>query len=67
MISPEEARRLIDHGWRLWGRHPKARQVIWREGRRWYRLTGTTFRVLLDWRPYRKPCDWRPTGYCRWH
>ena len=62
LFPPQEARRLIDHGSHLWDRRPGAREVVWREGPRWYRLRCTSFRFLLEWRDGR---DWRP-GYFRW-
>lgn len=63
-LDPDEARRLIDHGLILWASHPRARSVQWREGRRAYRLTATSFRYLLDWRWAGRP-GWRPAA-CRW-
>lgn len=63
-LDPAEARRLIDHGLVLWDEHPRARSVTWREGRRWYRLSATSFRYLLDWRWAGLP-GWQPAG-CRW-
>lgn len=64
-FSASDARRLIDHGWRLWDGRPRVWEVVWREGRRWYRLRATNFRLLLDWRWYGRR-DWQP-GYYRWH
>ena len=40
-FSAQEARRLIDHGLRLWDGRPRVREVVWREERRWYRLRAT--------------------------
>lgn len=63
-FPPQEARRLIDHGLKLWDRRPGARGVVWRDGPRWYRVRATSFRFLLDWRAAGDR-DWRP-GFFRW-
>ena len=64
-FSAQDARRLIDHGLRLWDGRPRVREVVWREGRRWYRLRATNFRLLLEWRWHGRQ-GWRPSYY-RWH
>ena len=63
-----KARRLIDHGLGLWEEndHPRRRSVIWPDGRYEFRLTRSSFRVLLDWRWTRRGDAWKP-GYCRWN
>ena len=64
-FSAQDARRLIDHGLRLWDGRPRVREVVWRDERRWYRLRATNFRYLLEWRCHGRQ-GWQP-GYYRWH
>ena len=64
-FSAQDARRLIDHGLRLWDGRPRVREVVWREGRRWYRLRATNFRYLLEWREGRR--GWQPGYYAVTH
>lgn len=63
-MTPDMARRLITHGDRLWAKNPRKKEVIWREGDYFYRLSGTSFRLLLDYRRVRSR-EWS-RSYCRW-
>lgn len=63
-FTPSKARRLIDHGDRLLSRRPHRRCAIWREKNFEFRVSVTSFRLLLDYRAVRD-LRWQQS-YCRW-